>query len=114
MKKILEIYDNTKTYLYPNMNLATPESVAATYTAVNIPNLECVIETDESRMMFYTAPEPITILRSRYNINSSVSTKDAIVAIEEILNAPQPEAELAPTAEERIAAALEYQNLLSI
>ncbi len=114
MKKVLEIYDKTKTYLYPNMTLATPENVATTYSVVNIPNLECIIETDESRIMFYTAPEPISVFKGRYNIDSSVSTKDAIVAIEEILNAPQPEAKLAPTAEERIAAALEYQNLLSI
>ena len=112
MKKILEIYDNTKTYLYPNMNLATPDNVAATYSVVNIPNLECVIETDESKMMFYTAPEPISVLKSRYNIDSSVSTKDAIATIEKILNAP--EVELFPTAEERIAAALEYQNLMNM
>ena len=114
MKKVLEIYDKSKTYLYPNMTLATPENVADTYSVVNVPNLECIIETDESRMMFYTAPEPIAIFKSRYNIDQSVSTNDAIVSIEEILNTPQPEAELAPTAEERIAAALEFQNLLTM
>lgn len=110
--KLLEIYNQEKTYLFPNMTIASPEEVAKTYTAVNIPNLTCVIETDESRTMFYTAPEPIAVLKSRYGIVQSLSDEEAIVTIEEIINAPQPEPE--PTAEERIAAAMEYQNLLTM
>ncbi len=112
MKRVLEIYNNTKTYLFPNMNLATPEEVAKIYASVNIPNLDCVIETDESRTMLYTAPEPIEVIKSRYSIDQSMSTEDALIAIEEILNAPAPDND--PTAEERIAAALEFQNLLTI
>jgi hypothetical protein len=112
MIRLLEIYDNTKTYLFPNMMQATPEEVAKNYSAVNIPGLVCVFETDESRTMFYTVPEPIAVLKSRHGINQALSDEEAIAAIEEILNAPQPEPE--PTAEERIAAAMEYQNLLSM
>ncbi len=112
MKKVLEIYDNTKTYLFPNMMVATPEEVARNYTAVNELDLECIIETDESRTMFYTAPEPIAVLKSRHGIDQSASTEEALLAIEEILNAPTPDA--APSAEERIAAAMEFQNLLTM
>ncbi len=112
MKKVLEIYNYEKTYLFPNMCIATPEEVAKTYTAVNIPNVACVIETDESRTMFFTAPEPIAVLKARYDVNQSLSDEEALIAIEEILNAPQPIPE--PTAEERIAAAMEYQNILSM
>lgn len=112
MYRKLEIYNHEKTYLFPNMCVATPEEVAKNYSAVNIPSLTTVIETDESGIMFYTAPEPISVLKSRHGVNQSLSDEEAIAAIEEILNAPQPDPE--PTAEERIAAALEFQNLLSM
>lgn len=114
MKKVLEIYDHKKTYLFPNMMQATPDEVAKNYSAVNIPGLTCVFETDISRTMFYTVPEPIDVIKDRYNIDPSLSDKDAILAIEAILNTPQPEIETEPSAEERIAAALEFQNLLNI
>lgn len=110
----LEIYDNTKTYFYPNMTTATPEEVSAQYAIVNVPNLKTVIQTDKAGIMFYTSPEPIHILADRYGVDmkSYETDKEVLLAIEEILNAPQPEPE--PSAEERIAAAMEYQNLLSM
>lgn len=113
MIKYLTIYDNTKTYLFPNMTQATPDIVAMQYSAVNTGS-PCVIETDASGIMFYTSPEPIAVIKSRYDIDSSLSDEDAITVIEDILNAPDPVVEYEPTAEDRIAAALEYQNLLSI
>ena len=45
-------------------------------------------------------------------IDSSLSEDEAIFKIEEIRNAPSPEPEA--SAEERIAAALEYQNLVNM
>ena len=111
MKRVLEIYDSTKTYIFPNMHIATPEEVAKNYSVVKS-NLTCVIETDESKVMLYTSPEPIAVIKSRYNIDQSLSDLDAIAAIEKILNLPVPDPD--PTAEERIAAALEFQNLLNM
>ncbi len=55
-------------------------------------------------------------MRSRYSIGASLSDEEAIVAIEAELN-KEPvatEGEVLPSAEERIAAALEYQNLLAM
>ncbi len=112
MYRKLEIYNHEKTYLFPNMCIATPEEVAKNYTAVNVPNLTTVIETDESGIMFYTSPEPIVVTRSRHSIDPSLSDEEAIIAIEAILNSPEPDP--LPSAEERIAAAMEYQNLLSM
>jgi hypothetical protein len=114
MKKYLEVYDNQKTYIFPNMTLATPEEVTKNYSVVNIPDMICLFETDESRTMFYTVPEPIVVMRSRYGLNQDISIEETIASIEEILNAPIEEIEPEPTAEERIAAAMEYQNLLSM
>ncbi len=45
-------------------------------------------------------------------IDSSLSEDEAIAKIEELRNAPIPEPD--PTAEERIEAALEYQNLANM
>ncbi len=111
MSKYLEIYDNTKTYLFPNMTQAIPEQVAETYTVVGT-DLPCVIETDASKIMFYTAPVPLQVMRGQYNIDHSLSDEEALEMIESILNAPTPEP--GPTAQDRIAAAMEYQNLISM
>ena len=48
-----------------------------------------------------------------YNIDQSLSTEEKIAKIEEIINTV-PEPDTAPTAEERIAAALEYQVMASL
>lgn len=112
--KYVTIYDNSKNYLFPNMKVATPEIIAMEYNAVNIPDLICVIETDETGIMFYTSPEPIQVMAGRIGADISTCTTDdeRLQAISGVLNAPAPEPE--PTAEERIAAAMEYQNLLSM
>lgn len=112
MNKInLEIYDSTKTYLYPNMQSATPERVAAEFTAVNTPGVKAVITTDQSATMFY-AIDILPAMAQRLGVDISTMTTDEekLVAMEAVLNAPQPEPQ--PTAEERIAASMEYQNLL--
>lgn len=51
MTRCLEIYNPQKTYLFPTMQPATPEIVGKDYAAVNITT--CVVETDESRTMFF-------------------------------------------------------------
>ena len=45
-------------------------------------------------------------------IDPALTEAEAISKIEELRNAPAPEPD--PTAEERIAAALEYQNLVNM
>ena len=51
-------------------------------------------------------------MRSVYNVDRSLSEDEAIAKIEEIVNTPPAEPE--PSAQERIAAALEYQVVTSM
>ena len=46
--------------------------------------------------------------------DEGLSNEELLDAIEEFEDTPRPVVEAEPTAEERIAAALEYQNLLSL
>ena len=108
MKKI-EKYLGKKTYMFPSGKLATPEVMLKNYPAIL--TFAHVIETDEAGEVCF-AVENLSAIRSFYNIDPSLSEDDAIRAIEEIRNAPAPEPEV--SAEERIASALEYQNLMNM
>lgn len=108
--KILEIYDGKKTYMYPNMTLATPEKMLANYPAIL--NFKHVIETDESGEVCF-AIENLSAMRSRFGIDSSLSAEEAVQVIQEIINTPD-ETSAEATPEERIASALEFQNLMSM
>ena len=56
----------------------------------------------------------LSVLRDVYDIDAALSEDEAIAAIEEIINTPQDPVEQEPSAEERIAAALEYQVMSSL
>lgn len=102
-------YTGEKTYMYPNSAVATPEQVLADYPAIlTFPH---IIYTDEAEQTIFSI-ENLAAARSRYEISPELSEEEAISKIEELRNTPSPEPE--PTAEERIAAAMEYQNLLSM
>jgi hypothetical protein len=105
MKK-LEKWTGQKTYMYPNGELATPERINADFPAGL--HFTHVIETDESGQVCFAFMN-LSALRSQYEIDIELSEDDAIAEIEAIINTPEPEPE--PSAEERIAAAMEYQNL---
>ncbi|MBO5179926.1 MAG: hypothetical protein J6B87_06235 [Clostridia bacterium] len=107
MKK-LEKFDGQKTYMFPNGAIATPEEIKRQFPAVGI--FTHVIETDEAGQVCF-AVENLAAVRSFYGIDSTLSEEDALEALEEIINA-EPETEV--SAEERIAAALEYQNMASM
>lgn len=105
----IEKYTGTKTYMYPNGALATPETLKADFPAVE--TFTHIIETDEAGQVCF-AVQNLAAVRSQMGIDSSLSEDEAIAKIEELRNAPIPEPD--PTAEERIAAALEYQNLVNM
>ena len=107
--KILEKYTGNKTYMYPNGALATVESVTEKFPAWQ--SFVHVVETDQNGEVMF-AFENLSALRGIYNIDAALSEPEAIAAIQEIINTPP--AEPAPSAEERIAAALEYQALSSL
>lgn len=104
-------YDNTKTFMYPNGELATPERVLNDYPAIEV--FDHIVITDSQEQVIFSI-QNIASIRDIYNIDSSLSDDEAIKKIQEILNAPDPEIKTEPTAEERIAAAMEFQNLMSL
>ena len=109
MKKIIK-YTGDKTFMFPNGGLATPEIVAEQYPAVTA--FTHIVETDDNCEVLF-AIQNLSAMRNIYNIDASLTEDEAIAKIEEIVNTPEPESTEA-TAEERIAAALEYQVMASL
>ncbi|CDB23832.1 rNA binding protein Jsn1 putative [Clostridium sp. CAG:557] len=105
----IEKYTGNKTYMYPNGALATPDTIKNDFPAVEA--FVHIIETDEAGQVCF-AVQNLAAVRSQMAIDSSLSEDEAIAKIEELRNAPIPEPD--PTAEERIEAALEYQNLANM
>ena len=95
--------------MFPNGVLATPEKMLEKFPAVL--TFVHIIETDEAGEVCF-AVQNLNAMRGFYGIEKSLTEEEAITKIEEIINTPEPEPE--PTAEERIASALEYQNLMSM
>ena len=105
----IEKYDGLKTYMFPNGELATPERVKKDYPAVEA--FTHIVETDEAGQVMF-AIQNLAAIKSQMGIDMSLSDEEAISRIEEIRNTPPPEPEV--SAEERIAAALEFQNVLNM
>lgn len=108
MKKIIK-YTGDKTYMFPNGAIATKERVLEDFPAAL--TFTHIIETDEHEEVCF-AVQNLSAMRGVYGIDSSLTEEEAIAAIQEVVNAPEPEPEV--TAQERIASALEYQNLMSM
>ena len=109
MKKIIK-YTGEKTFMFPNGELATKEVVLNKFPAAL--TFTFIVETDENEEVMW-ALQNLSALRTQMGIDSSLSEDEAIAAIEEIINTP-PEESTEVTAEERIAAALEYQVMASL
>ena len=108
MKNYFELYDNTKTYYSPIGELFTPEEVSKRYAIVNS-GLPIIITTDQTHTIF-GGVNTLSQFKAAYDIEDEITDEDALEKIIELANAPAPEP--APSAEERIASAMEYQNLL--
>ena len=102
-------YEGVKTYMYPNGELATPERVLKDFPSIL--QFTHVIEVDENEEVL-SAVMNLSQLRSMHNIDPTLSEQEAIEAIQAIINTPTEETVI--TAEERIAAALEFNNLLNM
>lgn len=108
--KIVEKYTGNRTYMYPNGTLATPEIVLSNYPAIlTFPH---IIETDENHEVCW-AIQNLSAARSMHSIDSALTEAEAIAALQKITNA-EPVVDHTPRAEERIAAALEYQNIMTM
>lgn len=108
MKKV-ERYAGDKTYMFPNGAIATKEVVLKKFPAAL--TFTHFVETDENGEVMW-AFQNLSAMRTIYKIDSSLSEDEALAKIQEIINTPPPEPE--PSAEERMAAAMEFQNLMSL
>ena len=109
MKKI-ELYTGDKIYMFPNGDIATKERMLQQFPAVL--TFDHIIETDESGEVAF-AVQNLSAMCSLYQIDNSLSVEEKIAKIEEIINA-EPEEDTSASAEERIAAALEAQVMMSL
>ena len=109
MKKKIEKYTGDKTYMFPNGSIATKEAILKQFPAAL--TFVHFVETDENGEVMW-AFQNLSAIRTMYEIDSSLSEEEALAKIEEIINTPPAEPE--PSAEERMAAAMEFQNLMSL
>lgn len=108
--RTFKIYDGTKTYMYPNGAIAKKETVLADFPAVlEFPH---IIEVD-SRDQVMLSCQNLSMMRDLYNIDQSLTDEEAVIAIQNKINEPVATT-AAASPEERIAAALEYQNLMAM
>ena len=94
--------------MFPNGALATPEKMLEEFPAVL--TFAHIIETDEAGEVCF-AVQNLNAMRGIYNIDATLTEAEAIAKIEEKINTV-PEYE--PSAEERIASALEFQNVMAL
>lgn len=105
-------YTGEKTYLFPNGSIASPEVVKSEYPGCEIATFVAI--TDESEETIYSF-QSLASMKQVHNIDQSLSEDEAIKAIEDKLNNPVIDnSERILPAEERIAAVLEYQTMMSM
>lgn len=104
----LEFFDGTKTYMFPNGEVATPQVMLDKF-----PALEHFTHVLEINGDVCQAVMNFNAMKNMYNIDENLSDAEALAALESIINQPVPTAS-SPNSEERIAAALEFQNLLTL
>ena len=109
MKKI-ELYTGDKIYMFPNGDIATKERMLQEFPAAL--TFDHIIETDEAGEVAF-AVQNLSAMCSLYQIDTSLPVEEKITKIEEIINA-EPEEDTSASAEERIAAALEAQVMMSL
>ncbi|MEA4920804.1 MAG: hypothetical protein VB078_07780 [Clostridiaceae bacterium] len=109
MKKV-EKYTGDKTYMFPNGAIATREAVLQQFPAALA--FAHIVETDEGGEVMF-ALQNLSAMRSFHGIGSTLSEAEAIAAIQTAVNTPEA-VDSTPSAEERIAAALEYQVMASL
>lgn len=107
--KIIEKYTGEKTYMFPNGALATKEAVLQKFPAAL--TFTHIVETDEEGQVMW-AFQNLAAMKTLHGIAKETPEAEAIAKIQEIINTPDPEPE--PSAEERMAAAMEFQNLMSL
>ncbi|MGN1413515.1 MAG: hypothetical protein ACI4WY_04640 [Anaerovoracaceae bacterium] len=113
--KYLEKYTGEKTYMYPNAALATPERVLTDFPASLA--FAHIVETDVNGEVMFGMYN-LSAMRTQYGIDASLTEAEAIQAIQDIMNTPEPEPEEtvdeSTVALQNIAAQLEFQNMMAL
>ena len=110
----LKLYSGNDTYMTPSGALADAEYVAAQWPASA--RFAHVVQTDaagETMFGFYN----LSAMRTQYGIDGSLSAAEAVEALAEAMEAEREAQQGDPTEstpEERIAAALELNNVLQM
>lgn len=102
----LEKFTGNKTYMFPNGMVATPEIIRQHFPAVD--RFTHILEVNGNVCQ---AVQDLAAMRQLNNIDESLSEDDAIKALEVIINTLLP---IIISPEERLAAAAEFQNILSL
>jgi hypothetical protein len=102
----LERFTGEKTYMFPNGAVAEPATIRNHFPAVD--RFTHVIEVNGDVCQ---AVESLAALREIHKIDSALSDDDAIAALNVIINTPAP---VVISAEERLAAAAEFSNIMSL
>lgn len=111
------LYNKTKTYMFPSGKLATPDVVAAEYSATQ--RFMFVIYTDQDEEVIFQL-ETLSQACERYSIDAALSVEEKLHYINEKLNEPKTADstisadEIQATSLASIAASMEYQNLLTL
>lgn len=110
----LKLYNSSDTYMSPSGAIMDSVKVQHDFPAVS--NFTFIVETDTYEEMMYGFYS-LSAMKAKYDVDNTLTDEEAVQAIEYAMNLekiidsqPQP-AENPVTAEERIAAALEYQML---
>lgn len=105
----LKRYDLNHVYMSPASTVMDAQAVTEQFPAVAY--FTHVVETDANGEMMF-ALQNLSAMRNQYGIDASISEDAAIAALQNILN-QQANATQEPSAEERIAAAMEFQNVMN-
>lgn len=109
--KVLEKYTGNKTYMFPNGALGTKQAVLEQFPAAL--DFVHIVETDEAGEVMW-AFNNLSAMRTLHEIDKGLSEEEAIAKLQEIINLPPPPPDTTPSPQERIAAALEFQNIASM
>ena len=101
------------------LKLTTEDLTAANWDLVEseLAEAEAILQTEEAKGNKTSARRTAleeAMARTMYNIDKELSDEEAVIAIQDIMNTQDETAINTPSAEERIASALEYQVLISM
>ena len=108
--KILEKYKGTKTYMFPNGAIATPEVIEQQFPAVT--TFTHIIETDVIGEVCF-AVQNLAAMRSVHELDMTLTEDEAIAELQRIINLPSPEPVVDDT-QQRMADALQDLVVLNM